>query len=222
MVLYAICGANINCIILQGNNEVLFSFNDVVKLIFNKADWSSEVKSRKKYNYAKLLQNFISFLKTVVNDGIPTFYFTKRGINYFINDIILKHNYPDNNLFEMFRAWTANQERIKVSFLKKHFKKTKQRFFCLHLLYHVRNACFCSSFTMYSSDIFYVRYSDIDYSFNMMSHLGVTKPLATVGKRLTLNAENRNIEDEVNTLTPCRWTYLWENICKTHGSNSVV
>ena len=32
------------------------------------------------------------------------------------------------------------------------------------------------------SDIFYVRHSDIDYSFNVMSHLGVMQSLLTVPK----------------------------------------
>ena len=59
------------------------------------------------------------------------------------------------------------------------FKKTRQRYFRLHLLYHIRNACFSSPFTMSLSDIFYVRHSDVDYSFNMMSHLGVTQSLTT-------------------------------------------
>ena len=59
-------------------------------------------------------------------------------------------------------------------------KKTHQRFFCLHLMYYIRNASYASPLTMNLSDLFYIRHSDIGYSFNMMSHLGVTQSLKTV------------------------------------------
>ena len=101
-------------------------------------------------------------------------------------------------------------------------KKTRQRFFCLHLLYHIRNASFASPLTMNISDIFYVRHSDIDYSFNMMSHLGVTQSLSTVRKRQNKIAECRNVMSEVKSFAPCTWTFLWDNFNKTHGSHSVI
>ena len=101
-------------------------------------------------------------------------------------------------------------------------KKIRQRFFCLHLLYHIRNASFASPLTMNISDIFYVRHSDIDYSFNMMSHLGVTQSLSTVRKRQNKIAECRNVMSEVKSFAPCTWTFLWDNFNKTHGSHSVI
>ena len=72
------------------------------------------------------------------------------------------------------------------------------------------------------SDIFYVRHSDIDYSFNMMSHLGVTQSLSTVRKRQNKIAECRNVMSEVKSFAPCTWTFLWDNFNKTHGSHSVI
>ena len=72
------------------------------------------------------------------------------------------------------------------------------------------------------SDIFYVRHSDIDYSFNMMSHLGVTQSLSTVRKRQNKIAECRNVMSEVKSFTPCTWTFLWDNFNKTHGSHSLI
>ena len=77
----------------------------------------------------------------------------------------------------------------KTQFLKREtkithdLKKTCQRFFCLHLMHHIRNASYASPLTMNLSDLFYIRHSDIDYSFNMMSHLGVTQSLKTVRNR---------------------------------------
>ena len=75
-------------------------------------------------------------------------------------------------------------------------KKTWQRLFCLHLLYHIWNAS-ASPLTMNISDTFYVRHSDIDYSLNMMSQLGVTQSLSTVRKRQNKIAEWRNVMSEV-------------------------
>ena len=102
------------------------------------------------------------------------------------------------------------------------FKKARQRYLCLHLMYHIRNACFSSPLKMTLSNIFYVRHSDEDYSFNMMSRLGVTQSLPTVRKRQTETTHSRNVEEEIKALRNASWTYMWDNFNKTHGSNSVV
>ena len=60
------------------------------------------------------------------------------------------------------------------------FKKTRQRYFYLHLMYHIRNECFCSPLQTTLSNIFYVRHSDIDYSFKTISRFEVTQSLPTV------------------------------------------
>ena len=72
------------------------------------------------------------------------------------------------------------------------------------------------------SDIFYVRHSDIGYSFNMMSHLGVRQSLFTTWKRQNNIAQCRNVMAEVKSFAPCTWTFLWDNFNKTHGSHSVI
>ena len=103
-----------------------------------------------------------------------------------------------------------------------NLKKTCQRFFCLHLMYHIRNASCASLLAMNLSDLFYIRHSDVEYSFNMMSHLGVTQSLTTVRNRQIETAKARDVEEEMISFAPCTWTYLWDNFNKTHGSNSVV
>ena len=328
----------------------MYSFDDVLKIFFDRTNWSGEVKRRKKYSYAKLLQSFSVFSKFFIIDKLPSLFFTERGATYFINDMILRQSYQDNDnivnsfihilktpqsnkgdisgsprksyenislpkssyLFrendkkrshnsksvreEMFnydcerlglndqaqREWyyallkklsevmpdvktlfeyeieklssrnnldyrelDINSEyRLNTSWATKLFievsttdktqspkretkikhdlKKTRQRFFCLHLMYHIRNASYASLLTMNLSDLFYIRHSDIDYSFNMMSHLGVTQSLKTVRNRQIEIAKARDVEEEIISFTPCTWTYLWDNFNKTHGSNSVV
>ena len=74
------------------------------------------------------------------------------------------------------------------------FKKTRQRFLCLHLVYHIRNASYASPLTMNLSNLFYIRHSEIDYSFNMMSHVGVTLSLKTVRKRQIETAKARDVD----------------------------
>ena len=328
----------------------MYSFDDVLKIFFDRTNWSGEVKRRKKYSYAKLLQSFSVFSKFFIIDKLPSLFFTERGATYFINDMILRQSYQDNDnivnsfihilktpqsnkgdfsgsprksyenislpkssyLFrendkkrshnsksvreEMFnydckrlglndqaqREWYyallkklsevmpdvktlfeyeieklssrnnldyreldinseyrlntcwATKLFIEVSTtdktqspkretkIKHDLKKTCQRFFCLHLMYHIRNASYASLLTMNLSDLFYIRHSDIDYSFNMMSHLGVTQSLKTVRNRQIEIAKARDVEEEIISFTPCTWTYLWDNFNKTHGSNSVV
>ena len=60
-------------------------------------------------------------------------------------------------------------------------------------MYHIRNASYASPLTMNLSDLFYIRHSDIDYSFNMMSHLGVTQSLKTVRNWQIETAKTRDV-----------------------------
>ena len=124
-------------------------------------------------------------------------------------------------LMELFFADKTHSPKRETQ-ISHDLKKTRQRFFCLYLLYHIRNASFASPLTMNIRDIFYVRHSDIDYSFNMMSHLGVTQPLSTVRKRQNKIAECRNVMSEVKSFAPCTWTFLWDNFNKTHDSHSAI
>ena len=127
MVVKSICGTDVTCLVLN-TNEPLFSFDDSVKLIFNKALWSSEVKRRQKYSYANLLHNFSSFLKIYIYDSMPTLFFTTRGLVYFINDLIIKHQYPDNNLLETFLKPFKNNHHSKGS-KNSYYKFTEIRLF---------------------------------------------------------------------------------------------
>ena len=133
----------------------------------------------------------------------------------------------------MFTSWTVKisvelSTKDKTHFPKREtqisrdLKKTRQWLFCFHSLYHIQNASFASQLTLNISDIFYVRYSDIDYSFNMTSHLGVTQSLSTVRKRQNKIADCRNVMAEVKSFASCTWTFLWNNFNKTHGSYSVI
>ena len=86
----------------------------------------------------------------------------------------------------------------------------------------MRNACFFIPPEMTLSDILYVHHYDVDYSFNMMSCLGVTQSLFTVRKRQTETAHSRNIEEETKALRNASWAYMWNKLNKTHWPNSVV
>lgn len=88
---------------------------------------------------------------------------------------------------------TSQKQETKIAH---DFKKTRQRYFCLHLMYHIKNACFSSPLKMNLSDIFYVRHCDVGYSFNIISRLGVTESLHTVRKRQTENPNSKNVEEE--------------------------
>ena len=155
-----------------------------------------------------------------------------------MNKLDIRENFDYRNLnisleYNMYTSWAVKLLMELSTADKTHspkretqvshdLKKTRQRFFCLHLLYHIRNASFASPLAMNISDIFYVRHSDIGYSFNMMSHLGVTQSLSTVRKRQNKIAECRNVMAEVKSFAPCTWTFLWDNFNKTHGSHSVI
>ena len=56
-------------------------------------------------------------------------------------------------------------------------KRLANGFPCLHQMQHIRNASYASPRRMNLSDFFYIRHSDIDYSFNMMGHLGISNRL---------------------------------------------
>ena len=87
-------GTIIQCVYLKSNGGILYSLDDVLKLLFSKVNWSLDVKWRKKYSYVKSLQNFSIFLRYCIVDKLPIPFFTNRGVTYFINDLILRHQYP--------------------------------------------------------------------------------------------------------------------------------
>ena len=88
---------HVTCIYLQTIGEILYSFDDVLNIFFDRTNWSGEVKRRKKCFYAKLLQSFSVFIKFFIIDKLPSLFFTERGATYFINDIILRQSYQDND-----------------------------------------------------------------------------------------------------------------------------
>ena len=149
----------------------------------------------------------------------------RENFDYWNLNIILEYNMCTSRavkiLMELSTADKTHSPKRETQ-ISHDLKKTRQRFFCLHLLYHIRNASFASPLTMNISDIFYVRHSDIDYLFNMMSHLGVTQSLSTVRKRQNKIAECRNVMSEVKSFAPCTWTFLWDNFNKPHGWHSVI
>ena len=88
---------HVTCIYLQTTGEKLYSFDDVLTIFFDRTNWIGEVKHRKKYSYAKLLQSFSVFSKFFIIDKVPSLFFTERGVTYFINDMILRQSYQDND-----------------------------------------------------------------------------------------------------------------------------
>ena len=84
----------IQCVYLKSNGKILYSLDDVLKLLFNKVNWSPDVKRRKKYSYGKSLQNINIFLRYCIVDKLPIPFFTNRGVTYFTNDLIFRYQCP--------------------------------------------------------------------------------------------------------------------------------
>ena len=143
----------------------------------------------------------------------------RENLNYRDLDIKLEYNYHTSWAAKLSMELSTDDKTMSP---KRETKIARQRYFCLHLMYHIRNTCFSSPLKMTLSDIFYVRHSDINYSLNMMSRLGVAQSLPTVRKRQTETTHSRNVEEEIKALGNASWTYMWDNFNKTHGSNSVV
>ena len=176
------------------------------------------------YALLKKLSEVMSDVKTLFEYEIEKLS-SRNNLDY--KELDIKSEYRLNT------SWAAKlfievSTTDKTQFLKREtkithdLKKTRQRFFCLHLMHHIRNASYASPLMMNLSDLFYIRHSDTDYSFNMMSHLGVTQSLETVRNRQIETAKTRDVEEEIISFTPCTWPYLWDNFSKTHRSNSVV
>ena len=84
-------GTIIQCVYLKSNGEILYSLDDVLKLLFSKVNWSPDVKRRKRYSYVKSLWNFNIFLRYCIVDKLPIPVFRNGGVTYFIHDLILGH-----------------------------------------------------------------------------------------------------------------------------------
>ena len=72
-----------------------------------------------------MLQSFSVFLKFFIIDKLPSLFFTERGATCFINDMILRQSYQDNdNLVNSFihilKTPTANKGDISASSCKSY------------------------------------------------------------------------------------------------------
>ena len=134
-----------------------------------------------------------------------------ENLNYRDLDIKLEYNYHTSWAAKLFMELSTQDKTMspkQETKIAHDFKKACQPYFCFHLMYHTRNACFSSPLKMNLSNIFYVRHSDVDSSFNMMSCLGVTQSLYTVRKRQTETAHSRDVKDEIKVLGNASWTYM--------------
>ena len=91
------------------NKELLYSLDDTLETFFSKTDWNGEIKRKKKNNYTKLLQSFDVFLKYFTINNLPSPFPTRRGLVYFINDMILRECYCDTDAL-----LTAFLQTIKI------------------------------------------------------------------------------------------------------------
>ena len=89
-------------------------------------------------------------------------------------------------------------------------------------MYHIRSAKYSSPVTMNISDTFYNRHDDLAYSFKLFNRLGVTQALSTVRARQKVSAEDRDLQKEIDEMSPATWVYLYDNFNKTHSTYSVV
>ena len=89
---------------------MLYSFDDTLEIFFSRTDWRGEIKQRKKNSYTKLLQSFDVFLKYFTINNLPSPFFTQRGLDYFMNDMILREFYPDTDVM-----LTAFFQTVKIS-----------------------------------------------------------------------------------------------------------
>ena len=108
------------CGYLKSNGEILCSLDDVLKLLFNKVNWSPDVKGRKKYRYVKSLQTFNIFLRYRIVDKLPIPFFTNRVITYFINDLILRHQYPVIDIDALPKFTTDVKQNSKTTKIGAH------------------------------------------------------------------------------------------------------
>ena len=110
----------IQCVYLKSNGKILYSLDDVLKLLFNKVNWSPDIKRIKKYSYVKSLQNFNIFLRYCIVDKLPIPFFTNRGVTLFINDLILRHQYPILDIDSLPKFTTDIKQNSKINKVGAH------------------------------------------------------------------------------------------------------
>ena len=101
--------ANVQCVYLNMNEELLYSLDDPLEMFFSRTDWSGETKQRKWNNYTKLLQSFDVFLNYFTLNYLPSPSLRQRGLVYFINHFILRECYSDTDVL-----LTAFFQTIKI------------------------------------------------------------------------------------------------------------
>lgn len=56
----------------------------------------------------------------------------------------------------------------------------------------------------------------------MFNRLGVTQALSTVRAKQKISAEDEDLQNEIDEMSPATWVYLYDNFNKTYSTYSVV
>ena len=151
----------------------------------------------------KILTDVLPSVSEIIEKEIESMQLNEN--DYRNLDIMYEYNQNTSWAMKLFvELPTLYKTRSPTSEIKRahDLKKHRQHYFSLHTLYHIRNAIYGGPLSMKLSDVFYTRHKDVNYSFNMFSHLGVTQSFSTVRNRQNKIAEDRNVEDEIQQHEP--------------------
>ena len=62
----------------------------------------------------------------------------------------------------------------------------------------------------------YLRHTDVNYMYNVLSHLGLTESLTTVSEKRKSTSKSRNLKEEITNLGQGTYCHLHDNFNKVH------
>ena len=90
-------------------------------------------------------------------------------------------------------------------------------FFIHHQLMNIKNKNYIGPLQKQLSDIMYTKHTDIKYTYNILSHLGILECLTKVSNRQSETSKARDDEKEVESIVERTFVELWFNFCKFHA-----
>ena len=139
------------------------------------------------------------------------------------NKLQIQSEYDDHlscilkSLFEIITKDKTRHFKTAEAKGKHDYKKLQHRYHLIFQLFHVRNRQFSGPFKKEISDLLYSKHEDVDFTYNLLSHMGITESLPSVVNRQRIRSKSRDVKEEIKRRGEKTYIFTYDNFCKTHA-----
>ena len=117
------------------------------------------------------------------------------------------------------KTWIAGTPEKRI---QHDLRKVRKIYFTTEVLFHIHNSLYSGPLQKQLSDNMYMKHTDVNYLYNLLSHLGVMESLTTVTERQKTTSEQRNMKKEILEAGKETYCHIHDNFNKVHITGDPV